>query len=43
MLWKVFLTGLLISKGFVFNYGLPLMLVFWKRVNDSIFVLLVKM
>lgn len=43
MLWNVFLTGLLISEGFVSSYGLPLVLVFWKRANDTIVVLLVKM
>lgn len=43
VLWNVFLTGLLISEGFVSSYGLPLVLVFWKRANDTIVVLLVKM
>lgn len=40
---RCFFPGLLISKGFVFNHGLPLVVVFWERVNDSVFVLGVKM
>lgn len=43
VLWKVFFPGLFINKCFVLNYGLPLVLVFWERVDGTVFVLLVKM